>query len=154
MVEFTYNNRYQSTIGMASFEEVYGRPCHLPSHWLNTKDPILVGPNLIEEIVKQVELIKKRIKEAQDRQKSYADLHRRIVKFEVGEHIFLKILPIRGVVRFDKYDKLSPRYVRPFEILKLEGGVAYQLSLPPILTLAHYVFYVSMFKKYVSIASY
>lgn len=139
---------------MASFEAVYGRPCHLPSHWLNTKDPIFVGPNLIEEIVKQVELIKKRIKEAQDRQKSYADLHRRIVKFEVGEHIFLKILPIRGVVRFDKYDKLSPRYVRPFEILKLEGGVAYQLSLPPILTLAHYVFYVSMFKKYVSIASY
>lgn len=95
-----------------------GRPFHSPSCWLHTIDPILNGLDLIEKTVMQVELIKTRIKQAQDRCKSYAQLHRRLIGFEVGEHVFHEISPIKGVMRFDKYGKLSPRYVKPFEILK------------------------------------
>ena len=138
---------------MTPFEALYGRPCRSPSCWLDTRDPILIGPELIEETVKHVELIKKRMKEAQDRQKSYADLHRRTIEFEVGEHVFLKISPTKGMMRFGKSGKLSPRYVGPFEILKRVVAVAYQLALPPTLTSAHDVFHVSMLKKYVSDAS-
>ena len=153
LVEFAYNNSYQSTIGMAPIEALYGRPCRSPSCWLDTRDPVLIGAELIEETVKHVELIKKRMKEAQDRQKSYADIHKRTIEFEVGEHVFLKISPTKGVMRFGKSGKLSPRYVGPFEILKRVGAVACQLALPPTLTSAHDVFHVSMLKKYVSDAS-
>ena len=76
---------------------------------------------MIEEIVKIVDLLRKRMKEAQDRQKSYADLHRRNSEFEVGDHVFLKISPVKGVMRFGKSGKLSPRYVGPFEILRRVG---------------------------------
>lgn len=89
------------------------------------------------------------MKEAQDKQKSYADLYRRLVEFEIGEHVFHKILPIKGVMRFDKSEKLSPRCVGHFKILKRVGEVAYQLALPPILTSTYDVFYVSMLKKYI-----
>ena len=75
---------------MAPFEALYGRPCRSPSCWLDNKDPVIVGPELIEETVKQVELIQKRMKEAQDRQKSYADLKRRSLEFQEGESVFLK----------------------------------------------------------------
>ena len=67
----------------------------------------------------------------------------------VGDHVFQKISPTRGVMRFGKSGKLSPRYVGPFEILKRVGEVAYQLALPPTLTSTHDVFHVSMLKKYV-----
>ena len=93
------------------------------------------------------------MKEAQDRQKSYADLHRRNLEFEVGDHVFLKKLPVKGVMRFGKSGKLSPRYVGPFEILRRVGVVAYQLALPPTLTSAHDVFHISMLKKYIPDAS-
>ena len=153
LVEFAYNNSYQSTIGMAPFEALYGRPCRSPSCWLDNQDLVIVGPELLEETVKQVELIQKRMKEAQDRQKSYADLKRRSLEFQEGESVFLKISPTRGVMRFGKSGKLSPRYVGPFEILKRVGEVAYQLALPPTLTSAHDVFHVSMLKKYIPDAS-
>ena len=93
------------------------------------------------------------MKEAQDRQKSYVDLRRRPLEFVLGDHVFLKISPTRGVMRFGKSGKLSLRYVGPFEILKRVGEVAYQLALPPTLTSTHDVFHVSMLKKYVPYAS-
>ena len=71
----------------------------------------------------------------------------------MGDHVILKISSIRGVMRFGKSGKLSPRYVGHFEILKRVGEVAYQLALPPTLTSAHDVFHVSMLKKYMSDAS-
>ena len=75
---------------MAPFEALYGRPYRSPSHWLDRKDLVIVGPEMIEETAKIVDLIRKRMKEAQDRQKSYTDLHRRNLEFEVGDHVFLK----------------------------------------------------------------
>ena len=70
------------------------------------------------------------------------------LEFEVGDHVFLKVMPKRGVVRFGKRDKLSPRFIEPFEILEIIGTVAYRLALPPNMSGVHKVFHVSMLRKY------
>ena len=87
---------------------------------------------------------------AQSRQKSYADTRRRDLKFEVGDKVFLKVSPMKGVMRFGKKGKLSPRFVGPFEVLERIGVVAYRLALPPSLSAVHNVFHVSMLRKYIS----
>ena len=75
-------------------------------------------------------------------------MQRRPLEFEVGDHVFLKVMPKRGVVRFDKREKLSPRFIGPFEILERVGTVAYRLALLPRMSGVHEVFYVSMLRKY------
>ena len=97
-----------------------------------------------------IEKIRRRIKIAQDRQKSYADVKRKDVSFEIGDKVFLKIAPMKGVVRFGKKGKLQPRYMGPFEILEKIGDVAYRLTLPPELAGVHDVFHVSLLRRYVS----
>ena len=89
------------------------------------------------------------MKKTQDRQKSYADKRRKDLEFTVGDKVFLKIMAIKGVLRFGKKGKLRPRYIGPFEILKRVGNVAYQLTLPPELLAVHDVFHISMLRKYV-----
>ena len=66
----------------------------------------------------------------------------------MGDHVFLKVMPKRGVVRFIKKGKLSPKYIRPFEILERVGTVAYRLALQPTMSSVHEVFHVSMLRKY------
>ena len=75
-------------------------------------------------------------------------MRRRPLEFEVGDHVFLKVIPKRGVVRFGKLGKLSPRFIGPFEILERIGIVAYRLALPPSMLGVHEVFHVSMLRKY------
>ncbi|KAA0036185.1 reverse transcriptase [Cucumis melo var. makuwa] len=87
---------------------------------------------------------------AQSRQKSYPDVKRKDLEFDVGNKVFLKVAPMRGVLRFKRRGKLSPRFVGPFEILERIGAVAYRLALPPSLSAVHDVFHVSMLRKYVS----
>ena len=84
----------------------------------------------------------------QSKQKNYADRRRRPLEFEVGDHVFLKVMPKRVVVRFSKRGKLAPRYIRPFEVLERVGTVAYRLALPPSLSGVHEVFLVSMLQRY------
>jgi hypothetical protein len=97
-----------------------------------------------------VNIIRERMKAAQDRQKSYADKRRRPLEFEVGDHVFLKVSPWKGVQRFGIKGKLSPKYVGPFEMLERIGACAYRLALPPNLDRVHNVFHVSQLRKYVS----
>ena len=85
----------------------------------------------------------------QSRQKSYADKKRRAVWFEIGDYVFLKVSLTKGVMRFKKKEKLSPKYIRPFEILGVKEEVAYELALPSELSQVHLVFHVSMLRKYV-----
>ncbi|KAL4035172.1 hypothetical protein IC575_003852 [Cucumis melo] len=82
--------------------------------------------------------------------KSYADVRRKDLEFEVGDMVFLKVAPMKGVLRFEKKGKLSPRFVGPFEILERVGPVAYRLALPPSLSAVHDVFHVSMLRRYVA----
>ena len=85
---------------------------------------------------------------AQSLQKSCVDVRRRPLEFEVGDHVFLKVMPKRGVVRFGKHGKLSPRFIGPFEILERIGTVAYRSALSPRMTDVHVVFHVSMLREY------
>ena len=84
---------------------------------------------------------------AQSQQKSYADVRRQPLEFEVRNHVFLKVMPKRGVVRFRKSGKLSPRFIGPSEVLKRIGTIAYRLALPPSISGVHEVFHVSMLRK-------
>ncbi|GKD95276.1 putative reverse transcriptase domain-containing protein [Tanacetum coccineum] len=90
----------------------------------------------------------RKLKEAQTRQKSYADRHRRALEFQLGEHVFLKVSPTRGVKHFGIKGKLSPRFIGPFEILDRVGEVSYRLALPPQLSHVHNVFHVSLLRGY------
>ena len=103
---------------------------------------------MISDTSVKVELIRKRLLMAQSRHKSYVDTRRQALEFEVGDHVFLKVMPKRRVIRFGKWGKLSPRYIRPFEVLEMVGIVAYQLALPPSLLSVHDVFHVSILRKY------
>ncbi|KAM6542440.1 hypothetical protein CsatB_006887 [Cannabis sativa] len=87
---------------------------------------------------------------SQSRQKSYADPKRRDITFHPGDHVFLRVSPMKGIRHFGKKGKLSPRFIGPFEILEKVGQVAYRLALPPLLSVVHNVFHVSMLRKYVS----
>ena len=148
LVEFSYNNSYQASIQMAPCEALYGRPCRSPFCWAEVGESSITGPNLIRDTSEKVSLIRQRLLMAQIQQKSYADVRRRPLEFEVGDHVFLKVMPKRGGVRSGKRGKLSPRFIGPFEILERVGTVAYRLALPPSMSGVHEVFHVSMLRKY------
>ncbi|XP_021743984.1 uncharacterized protein LOC110710028 [Chenopodium quinoa] len=110
---------------------------------------MVLGPEMIEDIVKQVKLIQEKIKAAQDRQKSYVDLKRREEEYEVGEKVLLKISPMKGVMRFGKKGKLSQKYIGKYEISQGVEKVAHKLDLPSELERVHNVFHVSKIQKYI-----
>ncbi|KAL0561545.1 hypothetical protein IC582_001979 [Cucumis melo] len=149
LMEFAYNNSYQATIGMAPFEALYGKCCRSPVCWDEVGEQRLMGPELVQSTNEAIQKIRSRMHTAQSRQKSYADVRRKDLEFEVGDKVFLKVAPMRGVLRFERRGKLSPRFVGPFEILERIGPVAYRLALPPSLSTVHDVFHVSMLRKYV-----
>ena len=125
LIEFAYNNSFHSSIGMAPFEALYGRKCRSPIGWFEVGEAAVSGPDSVFEAMEKVKLIRERLKTAQSRQKSYADVRRRDLEFEVGDLVYLKISPMRGVKRFGKKGKLSPRYVGPYKILSHVGKVAF-----------------------------
>src|SRR5215469_299752 len=148
LVEFAYNNSYQSSIQMAPYEALYGRRCRTPLCWTELSEARIVGPELVRETEDKVKLIRARLKEASDRQKSYADLKRKEISFEVGDKVFLKVSPWKKVLRFGRKGKLTPRFIRPYEVLERIGPVAYRVALPPELAKIHNVFHVSMLRRY------
>ena len=95
-----------------------------------------------------MKMIREILKVAADRQKSYADLKRKDIQYEIGEKVFLKVCPWKKVVRFGKNGKLSPRFIGPYKVIKKVGPVAYRLALPPELENIHNVFHVSMLRRY------
>ncbi|TYK06357.1 reverse transcriptase [Cucumis melo var. makuwa] len=147
LMEFAYNNSYQS-----------------------------IGLELVQVTSDNIKLIKENLKISQDRQKSYADKRRRDLefqigeqvflrlsrqksyadkrrrdlKFQIGEQVFLRLSPWRGVLRFGRKGKLSPRYIGPYQIIERVGPAAYRLELPTELARIHDVFHVSMLRKYIS----
>ena len=133
---------------MAPYGALYGRSCRSPICWTEVGESSITGPDLIRDIYMKVSLIRQRLLIDQSWQKSYADVRRRPLEFEVGDHVFLKVMPKREVVRFEKRKKLSPRFIRPFEILERVGTVAYRLALPPSMSGVHEVFHVYMLRRY------
>ena len=133
---------------MAPYEALYERPCPSPVCWMEVGERPSTGPDLVIDTSEKVELIWKCLLTAQSQQKSYANRRRRSLEFEVGDYVFLKVMPKRRVVRFGKRGKLSLRYIGPFEVLKRVGAVAYRLALSSSLSGVHGVFHVSMLRTY------
>ena len=148
-MEFAYNNSYQSSIGMAPFEALYGRKCRTPVCWDEVGERILIGPELVQITLDKIQIVRDRLKIAKDRQKSYADKRCRDLQFKVGNRVFLKVSPWKGVLRFGRRGKLRPKYIGPYEIIARVGPVAYRLDFPPELSKVHNVFHVSMLRKYI-----
>nr|GFB59450.1 putative reverse transcriptase domain-containing protein [Tanacetum cinerariifolium] len=107
-VEFSYNNNYHATIKATPFEALYGRNCRSPVCWTEVEEAQILGPELIQETTEKIVQIKERMQAARDRQKSYADLKRKPMEFQVGDKVMLKVSPWKGVVRFGKRGKLNP----------------------------------------------
>ncbi|GJU77860.1 putative reverse transcriptase domain-containing protein [Tanacetum coccineum] len=137
--EFSYNNSYHTSIKAAPFEALYGQKCHSPVCWTEVKEVQILSPELIQETTKKIMQIKQRMQAARDRQKSYADLKRKPMEFQVGDKVMLKVSPWKGVVHFGKRGKLNPRYVGPFKVLEKVEEVAYKLELPEELCRLHFV---------------
>ncbi|GJU76878.1 putative reverse transcriptase domain-containing protein [Tanacetum coccineum] len=150
LIEFSYNNSYHASIKAAPFEALYGRKCRSPVCWAEVGDARLTGPELVHETTEKIVQIKQRMQAARDRQKSYADVRRKPLEFQVGDRVMLKVSPWKGVVRFGKRGKLNPRYIGPFKVLAKVGTVAYRLELPQQLSRVHSTFHVSNLKKCLS----
>jgi hypothetical protein len=132
---------------MSPFEVLYGRKCRTPLFWNEPGENQVFAPEILQEAERQVQVIRENLQLAQSRQKSYADHRRRNISFEVGDFVYLKVSPIRGLRHFKIRVKLPPRYIGPFKILEQRGEVAYQLELPPQLSDVHDVFHVSQLRK-------
>ncbi|GKE81585.1 putative reverse transcriptase domain-containing protein [Tanacetum coccineum] len=126
LVEFSYNNSYHASIKATPFEALYGQKCRSPVCWAE---------------------IKLWIQAARGRQKSYADLKRKLMEFQVEDRVMLKVSHWKGVVRFGKRGKLNPMYVGPFKVLAKVGAFSYKLELPQELSRVHSTFHVSNLKK-------
>ncbi|KAA3477152.1 DNA/RNA polymerases superfamily protein [Gossypium australe] len=133
LVEFAYKNSYQSSIQMAPYEALYGRKCRIPVCWTELNENKLLGLDLIKETKEK---------------KSYANLKRKDIQYNVGEKVFLKVSPWKKVLRFGKKGKLSLRFIGLYEFLERVGPVTYRLALPPELEKIHNVFHVSMLQRY------
>ena len=107
----------------------------------------MFGPDLVKESKEKVKLISDRLKGAQSRQKSYADSKCKETVYKVGDRVYLRVPPLRGVKRFGVKGKLAPRFVGPYKVLERMGEVAYKLELPEGLSGVHDVFHVSQLKK-------
>jgi hypothetical protein len=115
---------------MTPFEALYGRKCRTPLSWSEIGERKIFGPDLVIEAEDKVKIIQTNLKIAQSRQKSYADQRRKPLQFQVGDFVYLRVSPTKGVHRFGIKGKLAPRYVGPFEILKVYGSMAYKIHLP------------------------
>jgi hypothetical protein len=119
--------------------------------WSEIGECKIFGLDLVIEAENKVKVIQANLKTAQSRQRSYADRRRKPLQFQVGDFVYLRVSPTKGVQRFGIKGKLAPRYVRPFEILKVCGPVAYKIHLPSQMAATHDVFHISQLKKCIKV---
>jgi hypothetical protein len=132
---------------MALFEALYGYKCRTPLNWIEPGEKAIFGADIVDETKATVRHIQDNLKAAKSCQESYANKRWRPLQFEVGDHIYLKVSPMKGERRFGVKGKLSPHYIGPFPILEKCGKVAYKLELPPSLAGVHSIFHISQLKK-------
>ena len=92
LIEFTYNNSFHASIGMASYEALYGKRCRTPLCWYESGESVVLGPEIVQETTTKIKMIQERMKASQSRQKSYHDKRRKAIEFQEGDHVFLRVL--------------------------------------------------------------
>jgi hypothetical protein len=132
---------------MAPFEVLYGCRCRTPLNWIQLGEKVIFGLDLIEEAKATIRRIQDNLKATKSRQETYANKRRQPLEFEVGDLVYLRVSPVKGVKRFGVKGKLVPRYIGPFSILEKCGSVAYNLDLPPSLVGVHDIFHMSQLNK-------
>jgi hypothetical protein len=145
--EFSYNNSYQEILKMAPFEVSYRHRCHTPLNWIELGEKAIFGPDLIEEAEVIVCCIQDNLKVTKSRRETNANKRCRPLVFEVGDHVYLRVSPMKSVKRFGVKGKLAPHYIRRFPILEKCGTVAYKLNLSPSLAGVHDIFHMLQLKK-------
>ncbi|KAA3465280.1 DNA/RNA polymerases superfamily protein [Gossypium australe] len=124
LAEFVYNISFQSSIQMAPYKALYGWRCRTPLCWLGLSENKVIEQELIQKVKGIVRLNRDCLKVTFDKQKSCMDLKQRDAKYAVGDKVFLKVSPWKKVLHFGRKGKLSPRYIRPYEIIERVGPVA------------------------------
>jgi hypothetical protein len=147
----TYANKRRRPLEFEVRDHVYmvfyGRRCRTPLNWIESGEKVIFGPNIIEEAKATVHRIHDNLKAVKSCQETYANKRRRPLEFEVRDHVYLRVSPMKGVKRFVVKGKIAPRYIGPFPIVERCGTVAYKLSLPPSLAGVHDIFHVLQLKK-------
>ena len=143
LIEFTYNNNFHASIGMAPYEALYARRCRTPLCWYQDGEAVLVGPELLEQTTEKVRMVRDRMHASQSRQKAYSDCKRRPLEFDAGDHMFLRVTRTTDVGRALCSRKLSPKFLGPYQISRRIGPMAYEIALPPQLANLQSVFHVS-----------
>jgi hypothetical protein len=126
---------------------LYGHRCHTLLNWIEPGEKVIFGPNLIDEAKATTSHIQDNLKAARSHQESYANKRHRPLEFEVGDHVYLRVLPMKGVKKFGMKEKLAPHYIGHFPILKKCGPMSYKLELLPSLAAVHDIFHVLQLKK-------
>jgi hypothetical protein len=147
LAEFSYNNSYQESIKISPFEALYGWPCHTPLSLFESGKRVIFGPDIVTEAKEKVKQIQANILTAQSRQKNYTDKRHHHMEFEVGEHVYLRVSPIKGVRHFGIKGKLATHYNGLYPIIDKYGPLSYQVELPSKLSGVHNVFHVSQLKR-------
>nr|GEW89153.1 putative reverse transcriptase domain-containing protein [Tanacetum cinerariifolium] len=129
------------------FEALYGQKCLSPVCWAKVGDVQRTGPKIIHETTEKIVQIQQRLQAARDQQRSYSNVRRKPLEFQVGDRVMLKVSPRKGVIRFGKQGNLNPRYIGPFKILERIGPVAYKQELPEELRNVHNTFHIYNLKK-------
>jgi hypothetical protein len=146
-VKFSYNNSYQESLKMTPFEVLYGCRCRTPLNWIEAREKTVFEPDLMEKADVTISRIQDNLRAAKSCPESYANKRCRPLEFEDGNHMCLRISPMKDVKRFGVKEKLAPRYIGPFPILEKCGSVAYKMELPLSLAGVYDIFHVLQMKK-------
>jgi hypothetical protein len=147
LAEFSYNNNYQESINMSSFEALYGRSYLTPLSWSESGKRVIFDPDIVTEAEEKVKQICVNILTVQSHQKSYADKRRSPLEFEVNDYVCLRVSPMKGVRCFGIKGKLAPRNIGPYPIIDKYGSMSYQVELSSKLSGVHNAFHVSQLKR-------
>jgi hypothetical protein len=126
---------------------LYGRQCHTPLNWIEPREKVIFGPDLIDVVEATVHHIQDNLKAAKSHQETYANKRRGPLEFDVRDHLYLRVSPMKGVKRFGLKGKLAPQYMGPFPILEKCGTMACKLDLQPSLAGVHDIFHMSQLNK-------
>ncbi|XP_050908062.1 uncharacterized protein LOC127121651 [Lathyrus oleraceus] len=118
--------------------------------WYESGESDMVGPEIVQQTTHKIKMIREKMKVSQSRQKSYHDMRRKSLEFEVHDHVFLRVTPVTGVGRALESRKLTLRFIGPYQTSEKVGDVAYRITLSPSLANLHDVFHVSQLRRYIT----